>query len=195
MPQLSRRDPFPVPSHPSAHDMTAALARGDAAVFDLFYRTWFPKLLGLARRATGRDEAFALDVVQDAFVRIIRSPRVCPTDGELAAWLRACILSAAVDRLRAEARRNARERAEARGDPAVAPAETTEASERLAWLSGRLAELPATDRDLVRLRFDVQRSLAEIASASGDRSTWGSVQGRLRRTLDRLRTAASEYFA
>ena len=175
--------------------MTAALARGDAAVFDRFYRAWFPRLLGLARRATGRDEAFALDVVQDAFVRVIRSPRVCPSEGELAAWLRACVLSAAVDRLRAEARRLARERAEASHASATTPTDPLEATERLAWLADRLGELPASDRDLIRLRFEVQRTLAEIAAETTGMHTWGSVQGRLRRTLERLRLAASEYFA
>jgi len=175
--------------------MTAALARGDAAVFDGFYRAWFPRLFALARRATGRDEAFALDVVQDAFVRIIRSPRVCPTEGELAAWLRTCVLSASVDRLRTDARRQARERADAGRNTEAATADPTEAAERLAWLADRLAELTVSDHDLIRLRFDVQRSLAEIAAESKGGTTWGSVQGRLRRTLDRLRLAASEYFA
>ncbi len=177
--------------------MTAALARGDAAVFDLFYRAWFPKLLGLARRATGRDEAFSLDVVQDAFVRIIRVPRVCPTEGELAAWLRACVLSAAVDRLRADARRRARERTSTPRDlaPTAVEHDPTDAAERLAWLADRLVELPSSDRDLIRLRFDIQRTLAEIAADAEGGTTWGSVQGRLRRTLERLRLAASEYFA
>lgn len=171
-------------------ERTAALAKGDPAAFEFVYRAWFERLLALARTATRRDEAFCLDVVQDAFLRVIRAPRVCPTEAELAGWLRRCVLSAAVDRLRRDARRDARENA--RGLP-EAPGDRVGDAEQLRWLRDRLAELSPEDRDLLRLRFEIDRTLAEIA---GDgRGTWGAVHGRLRRTLDRLRRAASEYFA
>lgn len=175
----------------TASELTAAIARGDAGAFDRLYRGWFDRLLALTRGATRRDEAFGLDVVQDAFVRVIRSPRVCGTEGELAAWLRRCVLSAAVDRLRSEARRSARE--VGRGAVAGAVEDGAAGAEELRWLRDRIAELGPEDRDLLRLRFEVDRTLAEIAGARG--GTWGSVHGRVRRTLERLRRAAAEYFA
>jgi RNA polymerase sigma factor (sigma-70 family) len=191
-----RPDPSAALSTPTAHDMTVAIARGDAAVFEVLYRAWFPRLLGLAGRATGRDESFALDVVQDAFIRVIRSPRVCPTEGELAAWLRTCVLSAAVDRLRSEARRSTRERQTHACAPPTpeGPNESVEAAERLAWLARRLAELGPLDQELIRLRFDIERSLRQIAAESDGR-TWAGVHGRVRRLVERLKIAASEYFA
>lgn len=173
---------------PGPLELTAAIARGDAAAFERLYREWFDRLLALAGAATRRDEAFCLDVVQEAFVRVIRGPRVCRTEAELAGWLRRCVLSAAVDRLRGEARR-ARREAQAGGGVSAAAAD----AEQLAWLRDRLAELPPEDRELLRLRFEVERTLEEIAGASG--GTWAGVHGRIRRTLERLRQAAWEYFA
>jgi RNA polymerase sigma factor (sigma-70 family) len=181
----------------NVHDTTSALAKGDAAVFSAFYRFWFPRLLGLAKRATGRDEAFALDVVQDAFVRVIRAPKRCGSEGELSAWLRAITLSAAVDRLRREARREARE-AKRRADSTHAPdaAVTLDAAECLAWLAARLEELAPDDRDLLRLRFEVRQTLGEISARGGGHTAgWAAVHGRIRRAVDRLRKAAGEYFA
>ncbi len=188
----ARLEPDPHPPSSRTLERTAAIARGDPAAFELLYRAWFDRLLALARAATRRDEAFCLDVVQDAFVRVIRSPRACPTEAQLAGWLRRCVLSAAVDRLRRDARRTAREGARGASEAANA-AEGVGDAEQLLWLRDRLAELSPEDRDLLRLRFEIDRTLDEIA---GDgRGTWGAVHGRLRRTLDRLRRAASEYFA
>jgi RNA polymerase sigma-70 factor (ECF subfamily) len=180
----------------NAHDTTAAIVKGDAAVFSMFYRAWFPRLLGLARRATGRDEAFALDIVQDAFVRVIRAPRRCASEGELSAWLRTVTLSAAVDRLRREARREAREATRHVGDLTGSDAASRlDAAEQLAWLAARLEEMPREDRDLIRLRYDLQRTLTEIAGSGGTVAGWAAVHGRIRRAVDRLREAAGEYFA
>jgi RNA polymerase sigma-70 factor (ECF subfamily) len=183
----------------NAHDTTAAIVRGDAAVFSAFYLAWFPRLLTLARRATGRDEAFAMDVVQDSFVRVIRAPRVCESDGELSAWLRAVTLSAAVDRLRKEARRESREARREPGERAGPDAHATlDAAERLEWLAARLDEMGVEDRDLIRLRYDLRQTLGEIAggrNANEQCAGWAAVHGRIRRAMDRLRKSAGEYFA
>jgi DNA-directed RNA polymerase specialized sigma subunit len=69
-----------------------------------------------------------------------------------------------------------------------------EAAERLAWLAQRLAELGPLDQELIRLRFDIERSLRQIAAESDGR-TWAGVHGRVRRLVERLKIAASEYFA
>jgi DNA-directed RNA polymerase specialized sigma24 family protein len=46
-----------------------------------------------ARRATGRDEAFCLDVVQDAMMRIIRSLKPLQSERQLRGYLRAATQS------------------------------------------------------------------------------------------------------
>lgn len=174
-------------------ELTAAIVKGDAAAFELLYRAWFPRMLGMARRATGRDESFALDVTQDAFVRVIRGPVVCATEAELGAWLRRCVLSASIDKLREEARRRARERARTRADSGEAP--DLEAVERLRWLAKSLDELSLVDRDLLKLKFELDRTLEQIgALQQGKTGSWASVHGRIRRSLERLRLAAAEFF-
>ena len=53
--------------------LTGAIAAGDTDAFSRFYRARFDQMLAEAVRATGRDESFCLDVVQDAMMRVIRS--------------------------------------------------------------------------------------------------------------------------
>lgn len=168
--------------------LTTAVARGDAAAFERLYRAWFDRLVALAQRATGRDEAFAMDVVQEAFLRVIRSCSPIATEIELAAWLRARVLSAAVDRLRSECRRQRRESSPWRPHH---PAPEPPASDQLIWLAQRLEEMDPGDRELLRLRYAIDRTLESIGVARGTNT--GVVQGRLHRALARLRSAAREF--
>ncbi len=183
-----------LPLHQQASDqgatrtLTAALVRGDAGALDTLYRAWFDRMVGLAARATGRDEAFCLDAVQDAFLRVIRSPRAIETEAELAAWLRRCVLSAAIDRLRREARAGGRERRAAMPGQDGGVDQSVRAAERLSWIAARLREMGDADRELVQLRYAVERTLAEVARVRG--TTSGLVHGRLRRLMAALRSAA-----
>src|SRR3954471_16462602 len=85
--------------------LTAGMAAGDAKAVESFYRRYFDWLYAQARRATRRDEAFCLDVVQDAVLRIVRTIRRVSTESELRAWLRLVVQTTALDRLRCERRR------------------------------------------------------------------------------------------
>ena len=89
---------------------TTAIARGDTKAFSVFYEERFEQLYRLARRLSGRDEAFCLDVVQDAMIRIMKSMRPIDTAVQLDRWLRAVVLSVIRDRLRRETRMQRRER-------------------------------------------------------------------------------------
>lgn len=170
----------------TAASLTDRLARGDADALDTLYRQWYPRLLALARRATGRDDAFAHDTVHDAFLRIIRTPARCTTDAQLSCWLRRCVLSAAVDSLRAEARRLAREKRHAAPE-----LQHPHPADQLRWLAEQLRTLDPSDRELLRLRFVAEQSLHAIAAGSTGLS-WSAVHSRLRRLLLTLRRRESE---
>jgi RNA polymerase sigma factor (sigma-70 family) len=143
----------------------------------------------MARSASGRDESFCLDVVQDCMMRVVKSLPSLPTEAAVAAWLARALFTTAVDRLRQEQRRRRREREVAqRGDGAVDSGAGLEEDERLAWLRARLAELPATDRALMRERFEVGRTLDQIGAAHG--MTGHAAHGRLWRIVARLKRAA-----
>ncbi len=121
------------------------MAAGDgAAVEPLLPRA--ATLHAAARRATGRDEMFCLDVVQDAVLRVIRTVR--PVESEAAArsaWLRLVVRTAAYDLLRREQRQPARNARRGRRSSAVpGPSMATTPTRRPrapAWLRDELAHL------------------------------------------------------
>lgn len=175
--------------HESAADDTAALtraaARGDTAAFGTIYERWFDRALSAAHRLTGRDEAFCLDVVQDAMLRAARRIPSLPSEAALGAWLCRVVHRAALDRLRAERRRAARERTAqdaARTAPERTPPESLD--DEIAWLRERLRQLPPDEGWLLGARFVRGRTLAQVGDALG--LTGDAAHGRIRRVLRRV---------
>lgn len=196
---IDLHDPQPVHARPAAlahgshratfSDADAAaissgVARGDPAALDRLYRAWFDRALALARRFTGRDESFCLDVVQDTMLRAIRGLRAQPTGAALDGWLTLAVRSAAVDALRREGRRVVRERASA----TPTPSDAGPCTEDLESIVHHLADLDPSEAEVLRRRF-AGASLRGIAGAS-DR-TIGAVHGSARRALAALRRAVS----
>ena len=167
------------------HRLTVAMSRGEAAAIETFYRAYFDRLYGEARRASRRDEAFCLDVVQDAVLRIMRTIQPVQSQHQLVAWLKLVIRTTAYDLLRSERRRRVREEA-AIGNGSCEPADP----EQLEWLRRKLREADPRIAELIELRFERGWTLARIAGRLG--LTTATVDGRLRRALDRLRHAARE---
>ena len=179
---------------PSSHTLTARITRGDEQAFATFYDLWFDRLFALARRSTGRDDAFCLDAVQDCMLKVVHKLPALPDDDAVAAWLVRALLRGAVDRLRADARRARREheiasaRDAAGGDP---PPDLLDAEQR-AWLAARVAELPPADRALLQARFADGQTLNAAGAAAG--LSGDAAHGRIRRLVLRLRAAAKEIF-
>lgn len=146
-------------------------------------------MLALARQATGRDEAFCLDVVQEAFLRVIRRLPVMDEEASLSAWLRKAMLSTAYDRLRAERRRVARERSSQTNRSADSGEEAPDL-DRLDWLREQIAELEPDSARLLHLRYGLGWTLAQIGSAMGLKT--GAVDGRIGRTVKAMREEAGE---
>src|SRR5690349_21207024 len=94
-------------SDPAA--LTSAMAAGDGVAIEAFYRAHFNRLYREARRSTGRDESFCLDVVQESVLRIVRTVRRVESEPQLVAWLKLVVRTTAYDLLRAEMRRRRRE--------------------------------------------------------------------------------------
>ena len=184
--------------------LTAAMARGDRAAVAAFYDRYYGLLCRLARQAVGpaRDAHFCLDVVHDAVLRVVRTVRSVPSEGQLVTWLRLVVRSAAYDLLRREQRRSGREAvalatavAERRDgsssyDPADDGTDATDLEERLAWLRAELLRLDPRLVELIELRDQRRWTLAAIGARLGVSA--GTVDGRLRRALARLRARARE---
>lgn len=172
----------------SVNELTRAIASGDPDAFAAFFRKFFEHMFRDAKRLTGRDESFCLDVVQDAMVRVIRSLKPMSTEEHLRRWLRAVVGACAFDRLRAESRRKRREHAATHSKPTVMGDE----SERLDWLRRELAQLDSPHVGLLTLRFRLGWTLQRIGTALG--LSAGAVDGRISRALSDLRDKAREEF-
>ncbi len=174
----------------SISELTSAIASGHSGALAHLYRSRFDELYAEARRATGRDEAFCLDVVQDAMIRVIRSMKPMDTEKRLRGWLRVVVQSCAYDQLRRDARRAHREQVAV---GAVRSArDGDELGERLAWLREEIAKQDGPDARLLVMRYRMGWTLQRIANAVGLRP--GAVDGRIRRSTAALSRRAQETF-
>jgi RNA polymerase sigma factor (sigma-70 family) len=168
-------------------DLARAAAAGDERAIGRLYEQRFSQVFHAARTATGRDEHFCLDVVQETFLRILRAgpalKRLNDAD-HVERWLVRIAQSAALDLLRSERRRARRERL------AAGSAQTRTLDEAIEHLNEQLSRLSPDDRTLLRLR-STGLTLGAIAEAVG--TSIGAVHGRLRRLASGIRSAGKEH--
>jgi RNA polymerase sigma-70 factor (ECF subfamily) len=172
--------------------LTAAMAAGDEQAIEAFYRDYFAWLYQKARRATGRDEAFCLDVVQESVLRILRCVKPIEGEGPFRAWLRLVVQSTAYDLLKSESRRTRREAVALVSSGGDSPPGPLEYAEQIAWLRHQLAAMDPEICRMIDLRFHKSWTLARIARLLG--LSVGTIDGRLRRAVGRLRELAREEF-
>jgi len=195
----ARRPPAPAPATDLAL-LSRGVAAGDERALAALYDLWFERAVRLAGAILRRTalahagEEAALDIVQDAFVRIARSMRPMASHADVQRWIVRVIKSAALDHLRRESRRTRRDERRSRreGGAAADASAAAELGEQIQWLRARLDELNEEERALLGLRFGGDRTLDETGAATG--LTGDAAHGRLRRILRRLRDAAGSVF-
>lgn len=174
----------------ASDEATAALTRaihaGDSRAFEALYRAWYPRVVGLAIAASGRDESFALDVAQDTMLRVASGLPVLSSRAALAAWMHRTTLRVVIDRLRAARRREYRERAASRAE---AVGTGPGAGRTVLGLERLLADLPLSDYEALRARVIEGRTLNQTGLAAGVSND--AAHGRVRRAMEGLRTALS----
>lgn len=132
-----------------------------------------------------RASQLAEDVAQMVFANLARKAKSLPRHVVLAGWLHRDTRYTALDLLRKERRRQAREQ-EALAMNTLSP-DTVPDWERLRpLLDAALDQLAPVDRDALLLRFFEQRSLKEIGAALG--SGEEAARKRVTRALDKLRS-------
>ena len=171
--------------------LTRALAAGNEDAVETFHRRYFDWLYAQARRATRRDEAFCLDVVQDAMLRIIRTVHPVECDVRFRAWLKLVVQTTAWDRLRSEKRRRQRELVAIAGREASESDDPPDA-EQQEWLREQIARCDPEIARMIELRFERRWTLARIGKLLG--LSIGTVDWRLRKALKDLREKAIEDF-
>ena len=177
-------------------DLLARLAAGDEEALSPIMVRHERRLYAIAYGYL-RNSEDALEVVQDAFVKLFQQRDRIDARAEVGAWLTRVAINAAIDRYRQRKRRGAHETGVETEDLQHLPAPHqrdaldnlhTEDSRR--HIERGLRALNETQRAVVTLRPCSDPSLDEIASTLGVRL--GTVKSSLNRALARMKTAMGE---
>ena len=181
-------DVEPRPSTAAVMDLTAMarIRERDERALKEVYDRYAPSMLGIAIRVL-QDRTLAEDVLQTVFVRLWTTPeRFDPTRGPLRSYLFREAQSRAIDRVRTEEARRAREQRDQREQ--VLDDDDTE-REVLARLRGErvraaMAELSDGERDAISLAYFAGHSYREVARMLDVPE--GTVKSRIRLGLAKL---------
>jgi RNA polymerase sigma-70 factor, ECF subfamily len=168
--------------------LAARMSAGDddalAEAFDRFATAVYATAAGVI--GTGS----AHDVVQDVFVDLWRYPdRYDPDVGSLRTYLTVMARNRAVDILRSELRRIARQQRHYRltpGEGQPLPGDDLVTADMTAAVRAAIERLPAPQRQVVQLAYFEGMTCREVASAVGIPE--GTVKSRLRLALAKLET-------
>jgi RNA polymerase sigma factor (sigma-70 family) len=166
------------------HELLRQYARdASEAAFAELVRRHLDLVYSAARRQV-RSVALAEEVAQSVFVDLSRNAARIKTGTPLVAWLHVVTRRTAIDVIRHESRREAREKIALE----IAAMKTTSS----AWeqveplLDEALESLNEADRHAILLRYFENKSLREVGAAIG--ASEDAAQKRVSRTLDQLRT-------
>lgn len=138
----------------------------------------------VARRVTGNDE-MARDVAQAVFIRLAAQAACLPQGVALPAWLHRSTRTLAMNSVRTEVRRKARERLALPAMDPNSPAEPDWSA--LSPMVDELVDhLPAADREILVLRYYCEQSHGAIATRLG--LTEAVARKRAYRAVEKLRT-------
>jgi RNA polymerase sigma-70 factor (ECF subfamily) len=169
--------------------LAARLAAGDDRALAEVFDDLAPTVYGAALRVLGEGAA-AQDVVQDVFVELWSHPdRYNPDAGTLGTYLNVLARHRAVDLVRSELRRLARQERHYRmsqdsADPT--PSDQVTAADTADAVRAAVRLLPDGQRQVVELAFFEGLSYREVAVATGIPE--GTAKSRLRLALAKLET-------
>ena len=162
---------------------------GDGAALTALVARWAGPLFRIARRITGSAED-AEDVRQEVFLRLLTTPGAVDRPETFAAWVYRAATNGALSRARSQVRRRGwlerfRRLVHDPSRHAAAADVAAEAQDESERLDRALQRLDPADRALLALRFDEDRTFAEIATIL--RLPTSTVKSRHARVVERLR--------
>ncbi|HVS54436.1 MAG TPA: sigma-70 family RNA polymerase sigma factor [Opitutaceae bacterium] len=163
-------------------DLLRDYAQGAEAAFATLVERHLNLVYSAARRQV-RSPHLAEEVAQSVFVELARCAAKIPPTQPLAAWLYVVTRRTAIDTVRREARRLARETTAA--ELAAMHTSSESWSKIEASLDEAMATLNETERTAIILRFFENLSLREVGESLG--ISEDTAQKRVSRALDRLR--------
>jgi RNA polymerase sigma-70 factor (ECF subfamily) len=179
-------------------DLMPLVARKEPEAFEVFYDRHGGAAYSLAQRIVG-NPVTAEDVTQEAFLSIWRSEAGYDrTRGSVRAWALGIVRNRAIDALRREASRAPRldydddAVLEARPSPERTEAEALR-RDTARTLRSALDELPTEQSKVIELAYFGGFTHSEIAAMLG--MPLGTVKGRMRLGLEKIRAKLAEGFA
>ena len=175
----------------------ALVQRGDARAFEAIYDRHGAAAFSLAYRIAGNRNA-AEDIVQEAFLSVWRAGvRYKPERGNLRSWLLSVVHNRAIDALRRSAVHNRRQvDAEGIEERKAAP-ELTDVEavrrEEAQTVRNAMERLPQDQLRVVELAYFGGFTHSQIAEMLGE--PLGTVKGRMRLALDKMRDGLGEAVA
>jgi RNA polymerase sigma-70 factor (ECF subfamily) len=169
--------------------LAAAITRRDEAAMAEVVRRHRGPVLAFARRIVG-DSGLAEEISQEVFLRLWeRSSRFDEQRGSLRAFLLAITHGRALDVIRSDSARQAREKRDARRTtPADVGVEAVVVARTVAEaVHHALSQLPDTERQAVELAYLGGHSYRTVARMLDEPE--GTIKGRIRSGLARLRAA------
>ncbi|MFO7571813.1 MAG: sigma-70 family RNA polymerase sigma factor [Gaiellaceae bacterium] len=175
--------------------LVARVAGGDADALRILYERFGRIVYAFALRHT-RDPGLAEECTQDAFVVLWRrADAFDPARAKLTTWLLVVTRNKAIELLRARSRRPVAvddvDYESILEDTGPGPSEVAEESDLSQRVAEALAELPAEQREVVSLAYFDGLTHDEIARVIG--IPLGTVKGRMRLALERLRGLVDTY--
>lgn len=159
---------------------------GDSEALRALYRRWQPRFARHAWCLTAEREA-ARDVVQDAWLAIVRGLRRLDDPARFRVWAYRIVSNKCADWLRRRLVERRAERELAAGPAAICSTSETDSEDDVAVMLEALATLPREQRAILSLRYLDGMGIAEIGRVLGVPS--GTVKSRLfyaRRQLRRV---------
>jgi RNA polymerase sigma factor (sigma-70 family) len=178
-----------VPSTAADRELAGRIVAGDEEALAEAYDLYSSLVFGLAHRVTG-NRLVAEDITQDVFVRLWTAPEgFDPERGSLRTYLGMLTHGRAVDVVRSDARRRAREESEAGEAIRLEPAawerpESVEDEDLAVRVRRAVGRLPAPQREALRLAYFGGHSYRSVATLLGIPE--GTAKSRLRQALAKL---------
>jgi RNA polymerase sigma-70 factor (ECF subfamily) len=169
----------------------ARVAAGDPMALQELYDRYSRVVYSFAYRLAG-DATLAEETVQDVFVALWRrAADFDPTRAKLTTWLFVVARNRAIELVRQKSRRP-----ELRDDPepvgfSLDPADLVVVADQAQRVAEAVTELPAEQLEVLRLTYFDGLSHSEAAAVIG--VPLGTVKGRVRLALQRLRSLSDTY--
>lgn len=176
---------------PSDEQLALGLQSGNSDALTGLVERHHSPLLGFLYRLTGGDRALAEDLVQETFLRVLRSIGQFHPGRPFKPWLYAIATNIARDHFKqaemqhADSASDSEAQWESAGDPADGPEARLLIDGEARQVAAAVTALPLHQREAVILRYYQDLSLADIASALD--VPVGTVKSRLNLGLKRLR--------